>query len=363
MKDGLRLCRDEHPDCVVLDYQLPHRDTLELLTALQGEDSASWPPPVVMLTGRGSEPAAAEASRLGAQDFCVKGRATEADLGDTVARAIEKLLMLRKIEEQRRELEGANEDLRRMNGEIRAWYRALAHDLKTPLSSAREFLSIQLDGLNGPLTKEQFQQLTLAKESCNQMATLIEDLFDVARLDTGKTTLHLIPASMGDMVGRVLTSMAAGAENRGVHLKCEEEPGLPQVLVDEHLIMKVIRNLLNNALKFSPEGGEVVVTVRTIVKNQASILVSVTDTGCGIEKHHLARVFDRLYQISSDGSLHDIGLGLGLAICQEVVRLHNGEIWVESEPGKGSTFPFTIPTGHGTEQIAGDAPGGIRVKE
>jgi signal transduction histidine kinase len=264
--------------------------------------------------------------------------------------------MLRKIEEQRRELEDANRDLRRMNEEIRAWYRALAHELKTPLASAREFLAIQLDGINGPLTQDQSQQLTFAKEGCDQIADLIDDLFDVARLDTGRMTVNPRLASMGDMVGRVLDSMAAAAEHKGIHLKCEVEPGLPQTLVDERLITQVITNLLNNAFRFTPEGGEVVVTVRASVEGEESILVSVGDTGCGIEKDCLERVFDRLYQISSDGSLHGIGLGLGLAICRESVRLHNGEIWAESEPGKGSTFSFTIPIGRGTEQLPGDAP-------
>ena len=355
-EEALQMYRAEHPDCVVLDYRLPDRDGLELLRALQGEEGALAPLPAVMLTGHGNESVAAEALKLGAQDYCVKGRITPEGLRRAVGRAIEKVMMLRKIEEQRRDLENANQDLRRMNGEIRAWYRALAHELKTPLSSAREFLAIQLDGLNGPLNKEQSQQLTLAKDSCNQMAALIEDLFDVARLDTGKMTIHLMPASMGDMVGRVLDSMAAAVEDKVIHLKCEVEPGLPPILVDEHLIMKVIRNLLNNALKFTPRGGEVVVTVGASVKSQESVLVSVRDTGCGIEKRHLERIFDRLYQIDSDGSLHGIGLGLGLAICRESVSLHNGEIWAESEPGKGSTFSFTIPISRCTEQFAGDAP-------
>lgn len=355
-EEALRLYRAEHPDCVVLDYQLPDRDGLELLRALQGEEGESAPLPAVMLTGHGNESVAAEALRLGAQDYCVKGRITPEGLRRAVDRAIEKVIMLRKIEEQRRELESANRDLRRMNEEIWTWYRTLAHELKTPISSARELLAIQLDGLNGPLNEEQFEQLTLAKESCSQMAALIDDLFNVARLDTGKMTVHLIPVSMEDMVGRVLNSMASAAKDRGIHLKCRVEPGLPQVLVDGHLIAQVITNLLNNALKFTPKGGEVVVTMRASGKSQESILVSVSDTGCGIEKDHLKRIFDRLYRIDSEGSLYSIGLGLGLAICRESVKLHNGEIWAESEPGKGSTFSFTIPISRGTEQFAGDAP-------
>ena len=354
--EALQLYRAEHPDCIVLNHQLLDCDGLDLLKALQGEEGASAPLPVVMLTGHGMESVAAEALKLGAQDYCVKGSFTAESLRLAVSRAIEKVLMLRKIEEQRRELEDANRDLRQMNREIRAWYRALAHELKTPLSSAREFLAIQLDGLNGPLTQEQFQQLTLAKESCNQMAALIDDLFDIARLDTGKMTVNPILASMGYMVGRVLDSMAAGAEDKGIHLKCEVEPGLPQILVDEHLITQVITNLLDNALRFTAKGGEVVVTVRACGKGQESILVSVSDTGCGIEKDHLEHVFDRLYQIKSDGSLCGIGLGLGLAICRESVRLHKGEICAESEPGIGSTFSFTIPVSGGTKQLAGDAP-------
>jgi signal transduction histidine kinase len=355
-EEALQRYRAEHPDCIVLDYRLPDRDGLDLLRVLQRDEGASAPVPAVMLTAHGDESVAAEALKLGAQDYCVKGRITPEGLRRAVYRAIEKAQMLRKIEEQRRELENANRDLRRMNGEIRAWYRALAHELKTPLSSAREFLAIQLDGLNGPLTQDQFQQLTLAKESCNQMAVLIDDLFDVARLDTGRITVKPILASMGDMAGRVLDSLAAAAEAKGIHLKCEVEPGLPQILVDEHLVAQAIRNLLNNAMKFTLKGGEVVVAVRAIGKSRESILVSVSDTGCGISKDQLEHIFDRLYRIGSDGSVSSIGLGLGLAICQEAVKLHKGWVWAESEPAKGSTFSFTIPVSRGTEQLAGDAP-------
>jgi signal transduction histidine kinase len=113
--------------------------------------------------------------------------------------------------------------------------------------------------------------------------------------------------------------------------------------MDENRIAQVVTNLLSNALKFTPARGEVVLRVGECPERPGSVLVSVTDTGRGIEQEQLDRVFDRLYQARrSDAALHG-GLGLGLSICRELVALHGGDIWVESQPGRGSTFAFTLP--------------------
>jgi signal transduction histidine kinase len=137
--------------------------------------------------------------------------------------------------------------------------------------------------------------------------------------------------------------MALTAHARGIRLQRVIAPDLPIVWIDEQRIAQVLANLVSNALKFTPAGGEVVVRVSNAPQPSAAVLVSVSDTGPGIAPEHQGYIFDRLYQVRSDDAGIEGGLGLGLYICRELVRLHGGEIWVDSTLGQGSTFAFTVP--------------------
>jgi two-component system sensor histidine kinase/response regulator len=226
---------------------------------------------------------------------------------------------------------------------MHSFYHMLSHELKTPLTAAREFVAIVLDGLVGPLTDEQREYLALAKDSCDQMTLGLNDLLDVTRLDTGK--LHIVPrpTCFGAVVSRAIVSMAPVAQDKEILLQRIIASDLPEVFIDEKRITQVLTNLLSNALKFTSIGGEIVVKADHDPQRPAWVLVSVSDTGRGIAPEQLNCIFDRLYQVQSEDAGMAGGLGLGLHICQEVVRLHGGEIWVDSTLGKGSTFFFTIP--------------------
>ena len=140
-----------------------------------------------------------------------------------------------------------------------------------------------------------------------------------------------------------MTSISSAAQKKGIRLAHEIEPDLPEVYIDENRIKQVLWNMLSNALKFTPESGEIVVRVAQNPIAQEFVLLSVTDTGRGIEPDKLPYIFDRLYQVTSSDWMTHQGLGLGLYICRELVRLHGGDISVQSELGKGSTFSFTLP--------------------
>jgi signal transduction histidine kinase len=137
--------------------------------------------------------------------------------------------------------------------------------------------------------------------------------------------------------------MASTAHSKGIRVQQAIAPHLPDVLIDERRIAQVLTNLLSNALKFTPAGGAVDVSVRDDPQRPAEIRISVSDTGRGIPLAELGYIFDQLYQIQTDDAAVSGGLGLGLYISQAVVKLHGGEIWVESTVGKGSTFSFTVP--------------------
>ena len=246
---------------------------------------------------------------------------------------------MRRIQSQ---IERTNLDLRRKNEEVQNFYHTLSHELKTPLTSAREFISIVMDGLAGGLNPTQREYLGIAKESCNQLRVCINDLLDATRLETGKLSIELKPASLGVAVQRVVTALTPAAAGKGIDLSCEIEPDLPKVGIDESRITQVVTNLLNNALKFTETGGRIEVVVAASAEDDF-LEVSVSDTGRGIPREQMDRIFDRLYQIKSGDATTEQGVGLGLYICRELVRLHGGDIRVESAVGVGSTFTFTVP--------------------
>ncbi len=339
---GLDLCQSAQPDCVLLDYLLPDVDGIAFLAALDAE-LTTLPFPIVMLTGYGNEMIVAEAMRAGATDYLPKDLLSAESLGHAVTNAVEKHQLRRAVEDQRRLLWRTNAELRRRNEEICAFCHMLSHELKTPLTAMREFVAIVIDGLAGPINDTQREYLGIAKESCDQMTLGLNDLLDVARLDTGK--LHIEPSltAIETVVERAVTMMLPMARSAEIDLSYDVEPVLPNMMMDARRMIQVLTNLVGNALKFTPAGGQVSVRVTQLPPEQDGVLVAVHDTGRGIAPELRSRIFERLYQAREEEDVFEGGLGLGLYICREVIKLHRGEIWVESTPGRGSTFFFTLP--------------------
>jgi len=247
---------------------------------------------------------------------------------------------MRRIQAQ---VERTNADLRRKNDEIQNFYHTLSHELKTPLTSAREFVSIVMDGLAGGLNDKQREYLRIAMESCNQLRVCINDLLDATRLETGKLSVELKPVALGELALRVVTTMNPAATGKRIRLTCNAEHGLPPVEIDESRITQVIMNLVNNALKFTAAGGEIKVNVAASAEKKDFMEVSVSDTGRGIPEGQMDRIFDRLFQVKNGDASTEHGVGLGLFICRELIRLHHGDIRVESRFGSGTTFTFDLP--------------------
>jgi hypothetical protein len=238
-----------------------------------------------------------------------------------------------------------NQSLMERNTEIQSFYHMLSHELKTPLTSAREFISILMDGLAGPLNETQLDYLGIAKESCDQLRLYLNDMLDVTRLETGKMSLEFQVAPLAPLVETVVGMLGPAAAGKSIHLSQGCQPDLPAIPFDRHRIRQVLTNLVTNAIKFTPAGGEVLLYLSEAPADPECLQVTVRDTGCGIPKSDLGLIFNRLYQAQRDATAAESrgGLGLGLYICQELVQLHGGRIWAESEPGQGSTFTFTIP--------------------
>lgn len=347
--DGVELALEGEFDCILLDYFLPDAEALECLERLTVASGRSGPldPPVIVLTGEGNEQVAAEVMRSGASDYIPKAAISPASLGRSITNAVAKAGMRRDIARSQEELRVANADLRRRNREIETFYHSLSHELKTPLTGAREFASILLDGLGGSLSEVQAEYLGYVLSSCDRMQVYINDILDVARIDSGRPKLRPRWCEVDELMRSIIALVRPPAERAGVTITLETEAGLPQVYVDPDRISQVLSNLVNNAVKFSPEGERVrVKAIRS--KDRSHVLVQVMDRGPGIPLDKQAMIFERLYQIEDSTSaapragMHP-GLGLGLYISRALVRGHGQDIALRSIPGIGSTFEFGLP--------------------
>ncbi len=328
------------PDVVLLDYVLGEETGQEAMLRLI---QAGYEGPIIIMTGHGDEELAVEVIRGGASDYIPKSVLSARVLERAISYSVTKYRLGEKVETQRRELQASYRELRRKSAEIQQMYHTLCHELKTPLTSMHQFLSLTLDGLAGPVTEDQKEFLTLALESCGQMTVHVNDLVDVARIETGKFALSPTDVDLGDVVHKLESALRPLAEEKGVRLTHEVVADLPPVRADETRLVQVVTNLVNNAIKFTRRGGEVTAIAGPDRDRPGWVRVAVRDTGRGISEENLGRIFDRLYQSRETDWSTVGGLGLGLHLCREIVRLHGGVIRVESEVGKGSTFWFSVP--------------------
>ncbi|MFQ6015166.1 MAG: GAF domain-containing protein [Anaerolineae bacterium] len=216
----------------------------------------------------------------------------------------------------------------------------VSHELRTPLFSIQGFVKLLKDG-KVPDTATQQEFLTIVNEQVEHLTRLVNDLLDLSRLDTGRPLkIEKQLVTMDGIVEGAVAKLRPMAQEKGISLAAGIAPTLPPVEADPQRLEQVITNLVENGIKFTPEQGEVEVTVKV---KEMELLIQVRDTGIGIPPDALPRVFDRFYQVDHSTTRRAGGTGLGLHITKEIVEAHGGRIWAESTPGEGSTFSFTLP--------------------
>jgi two-component system cell cycle sensor histidine kinase PleC len=171
----------------------------------------------------------------------------------------------------------------------------------------------------------------------------VNDLLDITRLDTGKLSIHQQPEDLSLLISRVVATMNTTAQHKSLTIAVSSQLDTPTVWIDQSRIMQVLTNLLSNAIKFTPPGGAITVDTSDNPEDPSSVCLSVCDTGCGIAPEHFEHIFDRLYQVEGGHSRAEGGLGLGLTITGEIIKLHGGQIAVRSQLGHGTQFTITIP--------------------
>jgi signal transduction histidine kinase len=197
-----------------------------------------------------------------------------------------------------------------------------------------------LDGLTGALTEKQSRSLERVKHNIDRLTRMINELLDLSRIEAGRMELQVGPVSLRDVVAEVVESYQAAAREKAVTLRIIPQEGMPLVSGDADKLNRILTNLIHNAIKFTPPGGEI--RVQTQVRDEAYVETTVIDSGCGIAATEQDKVFDKFYW-SDSVPVEERGAGLGLAIAKNLVELHGGRIWVESTQGQGSRFSFTIP--------------------
>jgi len=245
------------------------------------------------------------------------------------------IYLLKDMDQARKKLERAYEDLKALDRLKDEFISMSAHELKTPLTSMLS-LSQQMSGKElGELTKKQEKALGIISRGVGRLRGAVEKILEISRLESGRLELYKEKLQPSSLIQTVAASMKPSAELKKISFT-QEIPELPPIEADRGRVVTVLTNLIENAIKYTPEGGKVMMEAK---QRGDQILVQVRDTGMGIAKKDLPNLFTKFFQVNHAKP----GAGLGLNICKRLVEAHGGEIWCESEVGKGSTFSFTLP--------------------
>jgi signal transduction histidine kinase len=240
-----------------------------------------------------------------------------------------------------------NDELRRVYGELETASRHkseflanMSHELRTPLNAIIGFSQLLRERLFGEINAKQEEYVDDILSSGNHLLSLINDVLDLSKVEAGQVELDIADFSLRETLERGVVMVRERAIRNGVELSLQLDPKVDDVHGDERRIRQVVFNVLSNAVKFTPAGGNVVVAT---ARENGDVLVSVTDTGPGVALEDQDRIFEE-FQQTDVGAEQREGTGLGLALSKRLVELHGGRIWVESEPGHGSRFVFTLPS-------------------
>ena len=252
---------------------------------------------------------------------------------DQAVIAVENVRLFTEIQEKTAQLEIAN----RHKSEFLA---NMSHELRTPLNAVIGFSEVLLEQMFGEVNPKQQEYLNDILSSGKHLLSLINDILDLSKIEAGRMELEAQPFDLPAALDNALTLIKERAARNSIGLVVHVDPGIGEILADERKVKQVLLNLLSNAVKFTPEGGKITMSATL---NGGAVEVSVADTGIGIAAEDQQAIFEEFRQVGSDYARKREGTGLGLALARRLVELHGGTLTVASEPGKGSTFTFTIP--------------------
>ena len=220
------------------------------------------------------------------------------------------------------------------------FFSSMSHELRTPLTTIKEGTRLLLDGVGGETTDKQRKLLTILAEESNRLIGVVNSLLDLSKLEAGMLNYEFETVNLDPLIRRAVAEIAPLVEAKQITVETAIEVPLPPARLDPERMLQVLRNLLGNAVKFTPKGGQVTVTASP---GDGKLQVSVQDSGPGIPAESLTAIFEKFHQGNDKGAHTRPGTGLGLAIAKNIINSHGGEIWAESQLGQGSKFCFVLP--------------------
>jgi signal transduction histidine kinase len=370
-EEALAMVATQAPDLILLDIMMPGMDGYQVADRIK-DSPGTRHIPIIMVTALGHQDDRILGLGAGAEEFltkpvdraelCVRVKnllrlKAYGDYFDKYSQKLESEAVSRTADlvERTKSVVLLTEQDERRKDQLRfkdEFLSHVSHELRSPLTAIKQFTTILLGGVTGELRKEQTEYLEIVLKNIQQLQAMIDDLLEVTRLEAGKLAVELESVSVADAVTDTFDTLQGTARAKGVTLASDLPPDLSPAHADRTRLRQILIILLDNAIKFSSEGGAVEIQARLLLEDPRFLIVDVSDTGCGMSLETAERIFERLYQVSGPAWSSRKGLGLGLYICKELVIRQGGKIWVKSRPEKGSTFSFTLPIFAGASALA-----------
>lgn len=339
-KDGemcLKITQARQPDLILLDVMMPQMDGWETCTRLKADDTTRHIP-VIFMTALTSEDDKVKGFEIGAVDYITK----PIQQREVLARVNTHL----RIQALTQTLQQKNEELAALNASKDKFFSIVAHDLKgpfLPLLGNLELLSDMADKIEPTEIKK---MASSSHWAAKRTFELLEDLLQWARMQMGRMEYNPEVLELHNIVLQAIEVLLQTADAKRIHLQSEVEAGIT-VYADENMLTTIIRNLTNNALKFTPEEGSVTIRAQPYqtdnMDDREFIQIAVVDTGIGIDQEAQEKLFKVGSQYSTKGTKNEAGTGLGLLMCKEMIEMNEGQIWLESQLGQGTTVYLTVP--------------------
>jgi signal transduction histidine kinase len=219
-----------------------------------------------------------------------------------------------------------------------------SHELKIPMTSIKGYTKLMQMGAGGELSEQQNEFLTIITNSVDRMSGLVEDLLDVSRIEAGRVRLEISDVQMDDVINEVIEAVKTQIDRKEQKLLLEMADDLPELRADYKRMVQIVTNLISNANKYTPEGGDITVVAQPYSNGEMEgVAVTVKDTGYGISEEDQEQLFTKFFRAADQNIRDEPGTGLGLSITKNMIESHGGELTFESELGKGTKFTFTMP--------------------